>query len=505
MPELNDNTRIVKILPPIIRNNQISIGGGTFNTSFRKNSEENIRKNTARAKIATAHLQQRKQSSSKFALRDIDKQLSKDPDINKELIPQYDYTTGPFAMIDGKLVKDSSGKLIQNPYDTGDFLANQAHAAANAIDIGIQFTPAAPIYNGLRAAKLGSNKDLVGMVTYLIGTYSPIARNLSSSIASELNKAQDLGTFWDKYTTFRGRFGNFSTNPVVNAYATYARRYNLPDKARIPSDAIRKIKTPEGEILNVNNKLVDITGGSRLGNNHTNFSLDRGVTSHSKGGWDMADTYVVPTKTIISKGGLKSIEPSDMFFDNSKRMLIPAKNITVISGDPKTLLQAQKEGFQTLSSPKLRRLYAERNAQYLKELQEYNSYSGVKKKITKPPVSTKYVGYFQPYSSEINRLLKQRGTPTLKDFRFLENKTGLSAGVTSINELQNALKQLNIMENSPITTKMIPYKYPNGRSVEWGEISKERDLINKAEYNKVFYDPATFAEHLWKYGKSYTN
>lgn len=34
---------------------------------------------------------------------------------------------------------------------------------------------------------------------------------------------------------------------------------------------------------------------------------------------------------------------------------------------------------------------------------------------------------------------------------------------------------------------MIPYKYPNGRSVEWGKISEERDLINKTKY-KVFYN-----------------
>ena len=74
----------------------------------------------------------------------------------------------------------------------------------------------------------------------------------------------------------------YSDNPFVNAYATLARRYDLPDKARLPY-LIRKIKNSN---LNfTEDGLVDLTG-SRW--KHTNYTYDLGVIPHAKGSWDDA-------------------------------------------------------------------------------------------------------------------------------------------------------------------------------------------------------------------------
>ena len=46
--------------------------------------------------------------------------------------------------------------------------------------------------------------------------------------------------------------------------------------------------------------------------------------------------------------------------------------------------------------------------------------------------------------------------------------------------------------------KVQPYVYPNGRIVDWSKEAKELELIRKAKYNNVFYDPASYAESDWQ-------
>jgi len=74
----------------------------------------------------------------------------------------------------------------------------------------------------------------------------------------------------------------YSDNPVINAYATLARRYNFPDKARLPY-LIRRVKSNQLDIDNSGNVILN---GRRF--SHTNFTYDRPVVSHSKGSWDNA-------------------------------------------------------------------------------------------------------------------------------------------------------------------------------------------------------------------------
>lgn len=321
-------------------------------------------------------------------------------------------------------------------------------------------------------------------------------------IEDELYNIYNNGTLFDKYTTFRGRFGNYGDNLLTNMYGTYARRFGLPDKARFPADAIRKMRD---EVSIESNGMVNFTGHKNFGGNpHINTTFDRPVVSHDpkgKGDWDGADTYLFPFTDFINQtknGALKSIEPSDAFANGAEVLVSPDK-VTVISGDVNTLKRAKAAGMQTLSSPKLRRMYETENNNYQNALSSVSS--PLMRKSVKSPRRT--LGL--PYATEMQRLQSMRGTPTLADIRLLEQQTGLNAGVAPISEYSNAINVLNRMINPNIqdildgTVK--PYVYPNGREIDFipRKIKKELDLIQRAKYNNVFYDPATWAEFNWKH------
>ena len=347
-------------------------------------------------------------------------------------------------------------------------------------------------YAGAAMSGLGDalNVGMVAGPTYKVGKEI-------YGIGKEL---YDTGALWDKYTTFQGRFGNYGDNLLTNMYGTYARRLGLPDKARLPADAIRKLRQ---EVTIDSDGMVNFTGHKGfVGNPHINTTLDRPVVSHDpkgKADWDGADTYLFPVKDLINQtkgGSLKSIEPSDAFANGAEISISPDK-VTVISGDVNTLERAKAAGMQTLSSPRLRRMYARENNNYQNAVSNANSFM---KRTIKPP--KKELGL--PYATEMQRLQSMRGTPTLADFRLLEQQTGLNAGVAPMEEYQNAINSLNSMLNPSIQDIMNgtvkPYVYPNGREVDFipDHIKKELGLIQRANYNNVFYDPATWAEFNWK-------
>lgn len=347
----------------------------------------------------------------------------------------------------------------------------------------------------------GNYKNLANVGKDIANTTAKGAVNISKSVTNatkDLSKsAYNLygnGTLWDRYTTFRGRFGNYSDNPFVNVYATTARRFGLPDKARIPADAMRKMGQTSGDLVNIKDGVVDFTGGKSWGNKpHVNFTLDRGVGSHPKGNWDGRDMYIMPTEDFINQtlpsGSLKSIEPTDMFASGVHVTEDPSK-VTVISGDIETLKKAQEAGMQTLSSPKLRKMYQN-------ELNSYNrSTTGILAKIVKPPKRTLGIDY----AREVQRLQGQRGTPTLSDFRLLEKMTGLKSGVTSVSEYDKAIDAINHMLHDQVGVAK-QYVYPNGRTVGWGinGINWQLKNLKQLPYNNVFYDPASPVEFNWRH------
>lgn len=319
------------------------------------------------------------------------------------------------------------------------------------------------------------------------------AYTIGKKVGNEVYNIYNNGTLFDKYTTLRGRFGNYGDNLLTNMYGTYTRRFGLPDKARIPADAIRKIK---GGVNIMNDGMIDLTGNKGYkGNPHINVTLDRPVVSHSVGNWDGADTYLFPTKDLLLQAGnesIKSIEPSDMFINGSKIIEEPNK-VTVISGDVDILKNAKKAGMQTLSSPKLRKMYKEAEKEYQRNVNK-------KFNLSKHPQDRANIAY----ATEVQRLQSQRGTPTLQDFRLLEQQTGLNAGVAPVSEYESAIHTLNEMKSAKISDIMNgtvkPFVYPNGREVDLSKakIDHELGLIKKAKYNNVFYDPATRAEYNWR-------
>lgn len=282
----------------------------------------------------------------------------------------------------------------------------------------------------------------------------------------------------------------YSDNPIVNAYATYARRYNLPDKARVPY-MIRRVKSDE--LPFINNGRITMSGGRFR---HTNFTYDRPVVSHRKGKWDTAQqTYLINGRRLVSenKGNWGSIEPSDMFTikDPKGGLTVPTKDVILVSGHKSLLGQAKASGIKIATSPQLQR---------------------IEKSITpRPSIGRfKFAGgerrhYNTHYWTYVNNIVKEYGTPKFKDVRLLEKMTGLKSGVSKLNN--NAIKIINDakgFDKLPLKeAKQVMNKtYPNGRVVNFTN-DREAYVTSQLPYNNLFYDPATYAESKYVFPKRF--
>lgn len=97
----------------------------------------------------------------------------------------------------------------------------------------------------------------------------------------------------------------------------------------------------------------------------------------------------------------------------------------------------------------------------------------------------------------------------MADFKLLEDRTGLKAGVASIEEKQNAINMLQNMDelqNGSIEDLMntdldlYKYVYPNSRVIDdIRKADRELTILNSQKYNNVFYDPASNVELNWQY------
>lgn len=280
----------------------------------------------------------------------------------------------------------------------------------------------------------------------------------------------------------------YSDNPIVNTYATYARRYNLPDKARVPY-MIRRVKSDE--FPSINNGRITMSGGRFK---HTNFTYDRPVVSHRKGKWDTAQqTYLINGRTLVSenKGNWGSIEPSDMFTvrDPKEGLTVPTKDVILVSGHKGVLSQAKASGIKTATSPQLQRM--EERITPRESLGRFNFAGGERKH------------YNTPYWISVNDIVKDYGTPKLKDVRLLEELTGLKSGVTKLDK--NAMKIINDAKGFDKLSlneaeQVMKQTYPNGRGVNFIN-DRESYITSELPYNSLFYDPATHAEANYVFPK----
>lgn len=273
----------------------------------------------------------------------------------------------------------------------------------------------------------------------------------------------------------------YSNNPIVNTYATYARRYNLPDKARVPY-MIRRVKSDE--FPSINNDRITMSGGRFK---HTNFTYDRPVVSHRKGKWDTAQqTYLINGRTLVSenKGNWGSIEPSDMFTvrDPKGGLTVPTKDVILVSGHKGVLSQAKVSGIKTATSPQLQSREASITPR--ESLGRFNLAGGERRH------------YNTPYWIDVNNIVKEYGTPKLKDVRLLEELTGLKSGVSKLDK--NAIKIINDAKGFDKLSlneaeQIMNQTYPNGRGVNFVN-DREAYITSELPYNSLFYDPATHAE-----------
>lgn len=282
----------------------------------------------------------------------------------------------------------------------------------------------------------------------------------------------------------------YSDNPIINTYATYARRFNLPDKARLPY-LIRRWKPEEIQPI-INNKLQ--INGDRLG--HTNFTWDRAVISHMKGKWDKgAQTLLINPRELIArnKGNWGSIEPMDMFTitDNGNGFRVPTKDVTIISGNLNTLTDAANNNIRTATS-KLLQQDEKRIAEDVGEsLGRFNLTRDTRK------------GFDSNMYNHANEIIKHFGSPKIKDVKLLEKLTGLKSYTVPFDKQKKAFIEklknfenlsLNeaeeLLENNPNFPNGTPINITSAKSID------KRNLTN-FDFNNLFYDPATMAEYLF--------
>lgn len=353
-------------------------------------------------------------------------------------------------------------------------------ASATAIDATM-----AGIGTGASINDMRQNGPTVGNVIGTTLGVGGLALEAVPTVMEGYNVAKsiyDNGTLWDKYTTLGGRFGYYG-NPLQRAWGTISRNLGIPSAPKHP-ELLRKLeglpKVTEEGLLDFNSTRTGL-----LGEGHSNWTLDRPVVSHGKGNWDGKDLFIVDPaefQKAISKENVISIEPSDMFVQNANAVINP-KRVTVVSGNPETLVQARQMGMSTLSSPKLRRLYRPEKPKVGRFSLDKGNYGN------------------HPYALEQQRLQQRRGVPTIEDFRLIEDQYGLKAGVIPMSEyLQNPLSTAveNMLQNP---TQIGTWTYPNGREVQLipggtylDKAIQEQSLVNKAPYRNVFYDPASHVE-----------
>ena len=412
-----------------------------------------------------------------------------DPSETPENWLLFSLATGMPSMVGGRSVY--SGLLgtanEAAPYFTArGWLSNPTFSryitptAATAVDAALVGSATGASINDMR-----QNGPTVGNV---LGTTLGVGGLAFEAVPTVIEGAQaakriyDNGTLWDKYTTLGGRFGYYG-NPLQRAWGTISRNFGLPSTSRHP-ELLRKLGglprvTDEG-LLDFNSARTGL-----LGTGHSNWTLDRPVVSHNKGNWDGKDLFIVDPvqfQRAVPKENVISIEPSDMFVQNADAFIDP-RRVTLVSGNPKSLIQARQMGMSTLSSPRLRRLYKPDKPKVGRFSLDKGNYGN------------------RPYALEQQRLQQRRGAPTIGDFRLIENQYGLNSGVIPMSEyLQNPLSDAvkNMLEDP---TKIRSWSYPNGREVQLipggtylDKALYEESLVNKAPYKNVFYDPASHVE-----------
>lgn len=344
-------------------------------------------------------------------------------------------------------------------------------------------------------------KSIVGATAVNAASKATTGKTWGEQVAQSTGMPEGLGEFTNPgfvtgpfvYNTVRDikylfpRTKLYSDNALVNAYATLARQYNLPDKARLPY-LIRRVKSNELDFTDDGNVILN---GGRF--RHTNFSYDRPVVSHSSGKWDNAQqTLLINPRQLVKDNKFGSIEPSDMFTiqDPANGLIVSPSDVINITANPTATRLSTQHGVQTFSSTPLKQ---QELAQLQAEHQAYLQNFGKTFKIIKDARNNLNKGYWDA----VFDIQKKFGRPKVKDVRFLEQTTGLKSGISSTGDIPRfrAIKWSTLDNTHP--DKMQEYLnslplFGNNRRFNGRKWSDYEGV--QYSYKNFFYDPAAPAE-----------
>lgn len=276
---------------------------------------------------------------------------------------------------------------------------------------------------------------------------SPFILRAGINAGSEFLQNTMPGLF-DPYTTLRGSLGYYGNSLSDRVLGTIGRRFHLPTTPRMP-----ELFRAEKDGINI----VDMPGYENAAWRGRfpwqNTTTDTVVRDHKRGHWSGRDV-VVKNPNMYNPKGYLSTQPSDTFilkgFNNDP---FNTSNYTIVSGNTELLKKAKNAGYETLSTPKLRKAY--RAIQDAENAYESNGSGGLFDLDKGFVLERSDEG--KRYTSIIRDILKKRGKPTYNDYMYQSNKTGL-----------------------PITVSRTPFTVPNTQTTK---------TIGNS--NLVFYDKST--------------
>lgn len=200
--------------------------------------------------------------------------------------------------------------------------------------------------------------------------------------------------------------------------------------------------------------------------------------------------------------GYLSTQPSDTFilkgFNNDP---FNTSNYTIVSGNTDLLRAAKNAGYETLSTPKLRKRFAEMQAARDAEEKAFGqtSQSNIMRALTFRKAG--YSDQDMNYTEALRKLLQKRGQPTYKDYVYQSEQTGLPITVSknpmSIPDtpLEKAVGDGNVFYNraTPFEAKLRKSLGIGPRGIDIGtrmEQGYTNDFLRKAaeDLNRKLYE-----------------
>lgn len=333
------------------------------------------------------------------------------------------------------------------------------------------------------------------MANVVFDVASPFILRAGINAGSEFLQNTMPGLF-DPYTTLRGSLGYYGNSLSDRVLGTVGRRLHLPTRPRMPE----LFRAEKGGI-----NIFDMPGYENAAQRGRfpwqNTTTDTIVRDHGKNHWSGSDV-VVKNPNMYNPEGYLSTQPSDTFilkgFNNDP---FNTSNYTIVSGNTELLKKAKDAGYETLSTPKLRKRFAEMQAAQDAEQEAFEQTS--QSNLMKALIFRK-AGYSDEeanYTEVLRKLLQKRGKPTYKDYAYQSEQVGLPITISknpmSIPDtpLEKAVGNGNIFYNrsTPLEAKLRNSLGigPSGINIETRmEQGYTNDFLRKAaeDLNRKLYE-----------------